>query len=194
MTDAAVTAEQTAEEEIQEEEKMTMNRREFLNLAWLASLGFLTLSLSGVTVLFTYPRFREGEFGGMFTFGPADALPGADVGPENYPKVKMWMSNTAQGVLALYKVCPHLGCLYGWNDQEFKFICPCHGSQYEKDGTYISGPAPRGLDRFVIRIEDENGNVLAETPEDGSAVPLPDNPNAVIRVDTGTRILGEVHD
>jgi cytochrome b6-f complex iron-sulfur subunit len=191
MTEAAAPAQQA--EEIQEE-KMEMNRREFLNLAWLASLGFLTLSLSGVTILFTYPRFKEGEFGGIFTFGPVDELPGMEVGPDNYPKVKMWVSNTPEGLYALYKVCPHLGCLYGWNDQEFKFICPCHGSQYEKNGDYILGPAPRSLDRFVIRIEDETGNVLAETPADGGPVPLPSDPGAIIRVDTGSRINGETHD
>ena len=191
MTEAAAPAQQA--EEIQEE-KMEMNRREFLNLAWLASLGFLTLSLSGVTILFTYPRFKEGEFGGIFTFGPVDELPGMEVGPDNYPKVKMWVSNTPEGLYALYKVCPHLGCLYGWNDQEFKFICPCHGSQYEKNGDYILGPAPRSLDRFVIRIEDETGNVWAETPADGGPVPLPSDPGAIIRVDTGSRINGETHD
>jgi cytochrome b6-f complex iron-sulfur subunit len=191
MTEAAAPAQQA--EEIQEEQ-MEMNRREFLNLAWLASLGFLTLSLSGVTILFSYPRFKEGEFGGIFTFGPIEDLPALDVGPDNYPKVKMWVSNTPDGLYALYKVCPHLGCLYGWNDQEFKFICPCHGSQYEKNGDYILGPAPRSLDRFVIRIEDEAGNVLAETPADGGPVPLPSDPGAIIRVDTGSRINGETHD
>jgi hypothetical protein len=49
------------------------------------------------------------------------------------------------------------------------------------------------LDRFVIRIEDENGTVLAETPEDGSPLPVPANPNAIIRVDTAERITGEAH-
>jgi cytochrome b6-f complex iron-sulfur subunit len=194
MTDATVpTTQAEALTPEAQQEKIQLNRREFLNLAWLASLGFLTLSIGGVAVLFGMPRFREGEFGGTFTFGPVSDLPGTDVGPANFPKVKLWLSNDPEGVTALYKVCPHLGCLYAWNDQEFKFICPCHGSQYEHDGDYISGPAPRSLDKFVITIEDENGNVLATTPEDGGPVPLPDNPNAIIRIDTGTKILGETH-
>lgn len=194
MSEAAVPADQNVENSPPTTEELQVNRREFLNLAWLASLGFLTLSLSGVTVIFGYPRFREGEFGGTFTFGPVANLPQQGTTPENFPKVKFWLSNTDQGIIALYKVCPHLGCLYSWNDQEFKFICPCHGSQYEHDGDYISGPAPRSLDRFVIRIEDETGQVLAETPPEGSPVPIPDNPNAVVRIDTGAKILGEPHD
>ncbi|MDA1329505.1 MAG: Rieske 2Fe-2S domain-containing protein [Chloroflexi bacterium] len=194
MAEVAPTTDTNQDNASKPEADIKVNRQEFLNLAWLASLGFLTLSLSGVTVLFTYPRFREGEFGGIFTLGSVGNLPEQDSSPENFPKVKFWLSNTADGILALYKVCPHLGCLYSWNDQEFKFICPCHGSQYENDGDYIQGPAPRSLDRFVVRIEDENGQLLGETPPEGGPVPLPDNPNAIIRIDTGARILGETHD
>ncbi|MEX1248719.1 MAG: Rieske 2Fe-2S domain-containing protein [Anaerolineales bacterium] len=192
MTEAAVPAGQA--EQTPPQSELKLNRREFLNLAWLASLGFLTLSIGGLTVLFSLPRFREGEFGGVFTPGTVGDMPAVEVTPENFPKVKIWLSNTPGGLLALYKVCPHLGCLYGWNDQEFKFICPCHGSQYEHDGTWISGPAPRSLDRFVIRFEDENGQVLAETPVDGGAVPIPSNQAALVRIDTGNRINGEAHD
>jgi cytochrome b6-f complex iron-sulfur subunit len=194
MTQAAVPAGQAEPSPAETKEQIQLNRREFLNIAWLASLGFLTLSIGGLTVLFSLPRFREGEFGGIFTTGTVADLPPVDSSPANLPKVKMWLSNTPEGLMALYKVCPHLGCLYGWNDQEFKFICPCHGSQYQHNGDYISGPAPRSLDRFVIRIEDQSGNVLAETPEDGSAVPLPADPGALVRVDTGARIDGEAHD
>ena len=135
-----------------------------------------------------------GEFGGIFTYGKVGDLPDPNSTPQNFPKVKMWLTNTDDGLMALYKVCPHLGCLYGWSDQEFKFICPCHGSQYEYDGDYIQGPAPRSLDYFSIRIvDDATGEVLAETPADGGPVVIPDNPNAVIQIDTGAKVLGETH-
>ena len=183
-----------ADLDLKAEEPLKVNRQEFLNLAWLASLGFLTLSFSGITVLFSFPRFREGEFGGIFSAGPVANLPEIGSSPENFPKVKFWLSNTEEGLIALYKVCPHLGCLYAWNDQEFKFICPCHGSQYENDGDYISGPAPRSLDYFVVRIEDEEGNLLAETPADGGPITVPDNPNAIVRIDTGDKFIGQTHD
>ncbi len=193
MTEIATSAQQGDIDTPEGAEELKINRQEFLNIAWLASLGFLTFGLAGVTILFSYPRFREGEFGGIYTFGPVSNLPIVGASPENFPKVKLWLSNTDEGLLALYKVCPHLGCLYGWNDQEFKFICPCHGSQYEVDGDYILGPAPRSLDYFSIRIEDENGNLLAETPEDGGPVQVPDIPNAIVRIDTGDKTNGDSH-
>jgi cytochrome b6-f complex iron-sulfur subunit len=106
--------------------------------------------------------------------------------------VKLWLSNTDQGVMALYKVCTHLGCLYNWRDSENKFVCPCHGSQFQADGTYITGPAPRNLDRFVVQaVDPSTGQVIAESSA-GDPLPVTD-PNTVIRVDTGNRIQGEQH-
>lgn len=171
------------------EEKKKMNRREFLNFAWLASLGFLMVNTAGMTYLFAMPRFKEGEFGGVFTIGNASELPEAGSAPVNYPKVKLWLSNTDQGVMALYKVCTHLGCLYNWNDQEDKFICPCHGSEFEENGEYLAGPAPRSLDRFVVQLVDPDTDQIIRESEEGSPLPV-DNPNAIIKVDTGRRIQG----
>jgi len=170
-----------------------LNRREFLNLAWLASLGFVTVNLAGVIYLFSMPRFKEGEFGGVVTVGKVSDLQAAEAAPVNFPKVKFWLSNTDEGVTALYKVCTHLGCLYNWSDQESKFICPCHGSQFTPDGTYVQGPAPRSLDRFLIQVIDPaTGEIIAEGA-DGKPLPLPDNAEALVKVDTGTRINGERH-
>jgi cytochrome b6-f complex iron-sulfur subunit len=155
-------------------------------------MGFLTVSVAGVTYLFALPRFKEGEFGGVITAGTVESLPDVVDSPENFAKTKFWLSNTPQGLIALYKVCTHLGCLYNWNGQEIKFICPCHGSQFEKVGTFILGPAPRDLDRFVIRIETPEGEVLVETdPTTGDPIPVPDVPNAIVKVDTGARIIGD---
>lgn len=177
-----------------QEEKKPVNRREFLNFAWLASLGFLSLSVAGMTYLFAMPRFREGEFGGVVTVGSVSDLPEAGAAPTNYPKVKMWLSNSEEGVSAIYKVCTHLGCLYNWVNQENKFICPCHGSQFSLEGEYIQGPAPRSLDRFILEIVDPStGEVLAQSDAEGSPVPVPDSPDALIRVNTGTRIQGQPH-
>lgn len=175
------------------ETRKVVNRREFLTFAWLVSLGFMTVSLGGVAYLFAMPRFKEGEFGGKFTVGKVGQLPSVDAPPANYPKVKLWFSHTEKGLLALYKVCTHLGCLYNWNTQEGKFICPCHGSEFQKDGTYIRGPAPRSLDRFVIELETPDGQVVARTDEKGEPLPPPDDPELIVKIDTGSRIRGEPH-
>ncbi len=173
------------------EPREKVNRREFLNLVWLASLGFLFVDVAGVTYLFAMPRFKEGEFGGKFTVGSVSQLPAIGSAPVKFPKVKFWLSRTEEGVKAIYTVCTHLGCLYSWSDQETKFLCPCHGSQFTDDGKYIQGPAPRDLDSFVIQaIDPESGEVIAESSEDGSPLPIPEDQDVIIKVDTGSKIIG----
>ncbi|MFO8075304.1 MAG: Rieske 2Fe-2S domain-containing protein [Actinomycetota bacterium] len=67
-------------------------------------------------------------------------------------------------VLALYQVCVHLGCAVPWCSTSQWWECPCHGSQYNRWGEWMSGPAARGLDRFRVEIADD-GTLLLDTSE-----------------------------
>jgi cytochrome b6-f complex iron-sulfur subunit len=166
-----------------------LNRREFLNYAWLASLGVLVVQGAVVTYQFALPRLAEGEFGAEVPVGPVDDLPSEGQEPLAFNRAKFWWVESEAGALALYKVCTHLGCIFDWKGADNKFICPCHGSQFERTGEFILGPAPRDLDRFVIRAYDAAGNLVAETNEAGDPVAIPDGSTVV--VDTGDRILGD---
>ena len=57
------------------------------------------------------------------------------------------------GFVALYQRCVHLGCRVPWCQSSQWFECPCHGSKYNRVGEKKGGPAPRGLDRFVLTVE-----------------------------------------
>jgi cytochrome b6-f complex iron-sulfur subunit len=189
-----------------------MTRREFLYYIWGASLALFTAEWTGLIIWFALPRFREGEFGGTFTYS-MDVLPDTNAPPQNFPDGRFWLVNldtTAEqgqermylaedesepivGVAAIYKVCTHLGCIYDWNAANQRFECPCHGSKYRLDGRRIESPAPRSLDRFMVEALDDNDQVLAsaEAVPDGafSELTLPDG-TASIRVDTGARREG----
>lgn len=183
------------EVEGQAQQVFEVTRREFLNYAWLASLGILFAEVGGMTYLFAMPRFRAGEFGGVFYLGPASKLPEIGAAPERNDKGRFWFVRSDDGVYAIYVVCTHLGCLFQWHATENRFICPCHGSQFSRTGEYLAGPAPRSLDFFVVRVVDAEGNVLAETPPDADRngpvpTPVPD-PEARIIVDTGQRLYGK---
>ena len=51
----------------------------------------------------------------------------------------------AIGSYGINAICTHLGCVVPWNPAAGKFICPCHGSQYDEAGKVVRGPAPLSL-------------------------------------------------
>jgi menaquinol-cytochrome c reductase iron-sulfur subunit len=67
----------------------------------------------------------------------------------------VFVSRSADGQLkVLSPVCPHLGCSVSWHQDQDRFICPCHGGQFSADGSRISGPPPRGLDKLEAQVVD----------------------------------------
>jgi cytochrome b6-f complex iron-sulfur subunit len=42
-----------------------------------------------------------------------------------------------------------------WNNSENKFICPCHGSQYNNEGKVVRGPAPLSLALAHANVADD---------------------------------------
>ncbi|MCO6453495.1 MAG: Rieske 2Fe-2S domain-containing protein [Caldilineales bacterium] len=171
-------------------ESLTMNRREFLTYAWGATLGLVAVQGGVATLWFSYPRFRTGQFGGVFTLtGP---LPEISARPDEYLQGKFWWSHTEDGMKALYKVCTHLGCLYEWKDQTQRFECPCHGSRFRQDGRVIRGPAARDLDEFVATVYDQAGTQIDQTTSEKRFVVALDD--VFYKIDTGKKILGNPAD
>jgi menaquinol-cytochrome c reductase iron-sulfur subunit len=74
-------------------------------------------------------------------------------------KTTAWVIKTDdQNVTAFAPQCTHLGCAYHWDDAQKNFLCPCHTSTFSADGKVLSGPAPRPLDRYDLRVD--NGKLL----------------------------------
>ena len=188
-----------------------VTRREFLYYVWGASMAIFMAEIGGALVWFAFPRFKEGEFGGIITVPIAD-LPAPDAGPKDFPEARIWLVNLGEqrvadqrqpreysikiGVKALYKICVHLGCLYKWVPTNDRFECPCHGSKYLASGARVDGPANRNLDAFPMEFVDSQGKVLAVSGtmgegklEEGEVMVVPDGAVA-LRIDTGQRVQG----
>lgn len=68
-------------------------------------------------------------------------------------KTSAWVIKTAEDkVIAFAPQCTHLGCAYHWDEQRQNFLCPCHTSTFGLDGKVLSGPAPRPLDRYEVKL------------------------------------------
>ena len=65
-----------------------------------------------------------------------------------------WVFKKAENeIVAFAPQCPHLGCAYHWVQQKHEFLCPCHTSTFSIDGDVLSGPAPRPLDRYEVKVQ-----------------------------------------
>jgi cytochrome b6-f complex iron-sulfur subunit len=91
------------------------------------------------------------------------------------------------GLIALHWLCPHLGSAVKWSEENTRFECVSHGGRYTLDGSYLTGPARRDMDQFVLHITTPDGTI--STPADGSPVPIDDALSVVL--DTRTKILGK---
>jgi len=67
---------------------------------------------------------------------------------------------------ALNAECTHLGCVVPWSEFENKFVCPCHGSQYDKMGLVLRGPAPHPLVLAHVELDQDDHLVLTKWMEE----------------------------
>jgi cytochrome b6-f complex iron-sulfur subunit len=156
-----------------------VSRRDFFRTSLLASLGVFSLQFGAASIAFIWPNLRGG-FGGLIDLGLSpDAVKSqiqTDRQPFYYGAGRFYLVNyegegtntvyqglVDDGLMALYQKCVHLGCRVPWCVQSQWYECPCHGSKYNRAGEYRDGPAPRGMDRFAVRVQ--GGLVQVDTSE-----------------------------
>lgn len=61
-------------------------------------------------------------------------------------------------LIAVNATCPHQGCAVDWQPEDNQFLCPCHRSAFQPDGSLISGPATQDL--ALLEVKAEDGQVL----------------------------------
>src|SRR5437588_10852682 len=163
-------------------ETLGVTRRQFLNRGIITAMT-VSLGAFGASMLaFLWPEL-SGGFGAKIKAGSLDDIlaqiqekktpfysPEGRFYINPYPKDAVVKAKAIaaygplipgyqSGVVALYQRCVHLGCRVPWCLTSQWFECPCHGSQYNRVGEKKGGPAPRGLDRFVVTVEGGQVNV-----------------------------------
>ena len=145
-------------EDISGSEKGTTRRRFFL-YAWAATA--LVLLGEGVGILFDFlrPRVEEGTFGSQIAVGKVEDFPVGSV--TAFRQSQFHLVHLKGGFLALYRVCPHLGCIVPWEEEQQRFWCPCHAAVFNTKGEVLAGPPPRPLDLFPVEIVE--GEIIVDT-------------------------------
>jgi menaquinol-cytochrome c reductase iron-sulfur subunit len=149
-------------------------RRTFL-IGLITAMGsFIALILGGSGAFyFLSPAWRSKKEDWV-EVGPVDAIKTGDPVKLDYVKRKMDGWNVIESPSSVWIVeqkgewvaydphCTHLGCPYRWDSAQQKFLCPCHGAVFSKDGTVVSGPPPKPLNRFPAKVE---GGIIYVLPE-----------------------------
>lgn len=133
-----------------------MSRRTFLNRLWavLGTLAVIEFGWLGVSTLRSRRKRKQDDktdsiivVGSMDNFTPDTVTA--------IPQGQFYLACLQDGsFLAMSRTCTHLGCSVPWDEEQHKFICPCHGSTFSLTGEVLSAPAPRPLDTFPVRIEN----------------------------------------
>ena len=136
------------------------SRRDFLKIIWAFFGGLAALEAGGVFFAYLQPRLAEGEFGSIISAGLLDDFPPGSV--THVTNGRFYIVRLPDGgFLAIYHRCTHLGCTVPWDQAGQKFVCPCHSSRFDLQGSVENPPAPRPLDLFPVQIS--SGEVLVDT-------------------------------
>jgi Rieske Fe-S protein len=74
----------------------------------------------------------------------------------------IFLDRVGSGYRALSATCAHLGCRVKWDATQTKFLCPCHGGVYDRQGNVLAGPPPRGLEQLNVRVNPQTSELEVE--------------------------------
>lgn len=156
-----------------------MGRRQFMNLLTFGSITGVALGALYPVVKYFIPPSSGGSGNGVTA---KDALGNDVIVSEFLAEHNAGDRTLAQGLkgdptyivvkgddtIANYginSVCTHLGCVVPWNASENKFMCPCHGSQYNEEGKVVRGPAPLSLALVHADVTEDDKLVFSQWTE-----------------------------
>lgn len=130
-----------------------MNRRTFLNLAIGSGLaGTATALLYPVLRFLLPPEETEAEPEAVKAGPESEFAKGSSKILKFGRKPVIVIRDLAGGFHALSATCTHLDCIVQYRKDQDLVWCACHNGKYDLSGKNVSGPPPRPLDRFEVKL------------------------------------------
>ena len=137
-------------------EEISFPRRKFLQLSAKLALGLAgILGLGGLVRYFSHEP--AGQAPSSYDLGLAGDFPAS--GKLTRLDIPAIIYKTKDGFQAYSLVCTHLGCTVEEDGKNFS--CPCHGSQFDHDGSVLKGPATKRLPRLEVTLSEDGKLILA---------------------------------
>jgi menaquinol-cytochrome c reductase iron-sulfur subunit len=148
--------------------KNKLNRQDFLKLGITAVGGAIGLGIGIPAVSYLVgPALQKTAAQNWVQLGAITKIP---VGEPTLFKFKIksqtgWiedereiavyvLTEDGRDFIAMSNICTHLGCRVRWIANTQQFFSPCHNGIFDIHGNVVSGPPPRPLDRFQVKVED----------------------------------------
>lgn len=129
-------------------ERPSMNRRTLLRVGAAGSMAVATLPLGCGGP--DGPKLSTGPI----VFGNVSSLPVGAL--ETIPGAAGFMGRDDAGLYAMSAICTHQGCRIPTPPPPGIAVraltCDCHGSQYDKNGAVLRGPAPDPLQHYKVDL------------------------------------------
>ena len=135
-----------------------ISRRDFID--WVIKGGLLA-TFSGMlfpALAYLWPVMGHGPGSDMQEVAKVDEIPVGGAKKVILAGSALLLIRTAQEFLAFSAICTHLGCVVDWNSEKKEILCPCHAGVFDLQGKVVSGPPPRPLPSYAIRVT--NGKVF----------------------------------
>jgi cytochrome b6-f complex iron-sulfur subunit len=143
---------------------MNFTRRDLLRNGWKIG-GVLLGVAAGWTIFESLRPLSTGATSGVIKLDDPNTY---QDGTATYvPEGRLYVTNAQGTLFALSQKCPHLGCRVPFCDSSGRFECACHGSIFDIGGEWITGPAPRGMDRYPLAVAGKELTVNTDTLETG---------------------------
>ncbi|MBI3297252.1 MAG: Rieske 2Fe-2S domain-containing protein [Elusimicrobia bacterium] len=131
-----------------------MNRKAFLNLAMGAGAAGFMGSMFYPVLRFLLPAEQtEAEPDILKVGSVADFADGFSKILKFGRSPVIVIRDLKGGFHALNATCTHLDCIVQYKKDEDLILCACHNGKYDLSGKNISGPPPRPLERYEVKVQ-----------------------------------------
>lgn len=140
-------------------DESAFDRRTFLDT--LLSVGFVS---TAAAIAYPVARYLVPPASGEPATASAVAGKAAALKPNSgvifkFGRTPGIVVRTADGeVRAFSAICTHLDCTVQYKADTAQLWCACHNGTYDLNGTVVSGPPPRNLERFTVNLRGEPGD------------------------------------
>ena len=145
----------------------TPTRRHFLQWLIGGAFSLVALAIASISEQFMLPPLTMPRR--MPALIPRENAPA--LGQAVYvPAVRAYLMRDEQGYFALSTICTDLGCQVEQSGAGLQ--CPCHGSQYDRTGRNLTGPASRPLSHWAL-TRNAQGDLVIDPNLVADATRLP---------------------